>query len=128
MKQSRTLEADPLHSDSHMNQLVTYISAIKTGIPDRLISERQIKEDNLLDDGIVTTCREQTISFVNGVTIRQSMEIDQDVGHHRAACPECWISYEVVSAPPGLDISPKRKVFANKCQEAFWLKINAIQQ
>lgn len=111
-----------------MNKLVTYISAIKTGSPEGLISDRQLQEDKRQDDGLITTCTEQTVSFVNGVTIRHSMEIDQDDDNHLAACPECWISYEVVSAPPGLNISPRRKVFVNQCQEAFWLKINTVQQ
>lgn len=111
-----------------MNKLATYISAITTGNPEGVITQRQVKEDTRQDDGLVTTCTEQMVDFVNGVTILQSMEIDQDDHNHLAACPECWISYEVVSAPPGLNISPRRKVFVNQCQEAFWLKINTVQQ
>ncbi|AKH21861.1 hypothetical protein [Sedimenticola thiotaurini] len=107
-----------------MNKLATYISAIKNGTPDKLIADRQLKEERVKDDDLVTEYREQTVRFVNGVTIQQSIEVDLDNTVQSSACPECWISYKVVAEPADLNIVPKRKVFVNACQESFWLKIN----
>lgn len=121
-------EAEQIHFDSDMNKLATYISAIKNDTPDKLVSERLLTEDRVQDDGVVTAYTEQTVRFVNGVTIQQSIEMDLENADHTTACRECWISYEVISEPADLNILPKRKVFVNECQETFWLKINMRQR
>lgn len=110
-----------------MNDLFIYVSAIKNNNHGRFVVERTLTDDTFEEDGIVTEYKEQTVTFSNGVIIKQCIELEQGEVSQDAVCPECWIGYEVLSEPYGLNIFPKRKNFVSKCQESFWLKINATR-
>ncbi|MEZ6926573.1 MULTISPECIES: hypothetical protein [unclassified Aeromonas] len=60
------------------------------------------------------------------IIVRQQSEqhSEQDEESSPQLCPECWISYRVVTSP--IPITPARKLFHNPCQEAFWLKMQEI--
>jgi len=66
--------------------------------------------------------REILYTFNNGVQILYRMESDTFQADH--VCRECWVSYEVVH-DGGYVISPQKKQFYNRCQERFWLKMQA---
>jgi len=70
---------------------------------------------------------ELVVTFIDGVTVKQSIELEDNINASDMICAECWISYEVAPDPEGLNISPKRKHFINRYQEIFWLKINAVK-
>lgn len=108
-----------------MNNLFTYVSAIKSELPNELIVEKILSEESYEDNGVLTENSELIVTFKNGVTVKQSVELDSNIKVSDMTCAECWISYQVILEPEGVNISPKRKNFINKCQESFWLKINA---
>lgn len=54
--------------------------------------------------------------------ICHQLELDEEPSPQ--LCPECWISYRVVTSP--IPITPVRKLFHNPCQEACWLKMQQI--
>jgi hypothetical protein len=110
-----------------MSNLCTYVSAINSELPNELIVEKALSEESFEENGILTENSELVVIFSNGVTIKQSVELDSNIIVPGMACAECWISYEVISEPKEIDISPKQKSFTNKCQESFWLKISAAQ-
>jgi len=64
--------------------------------------------------------------FDNGVVIRYQREQDLALPDDDQQCSECWLSYEVVETASRA-ISPARKVFYNRCQLDFWLKIQKRQ-
>ncbi|MDW6002250.1 hypothetical protein [Vibrio mangrovi] len=109
-----------------MNQLFTYISAIRQE-SGALIAGQQLYQDVTEEDGVLVENSELIVTFHNGVIMKQSIESEHQEEPTDLACAECWISYEIISEPEGLRITPKRKTFINTCQEAFWLKINAVQ-
>lgn len=108
-----------------MNNLFTYVSAIKSELPNKLIVKKNLSAESYEENGILTENSELIVTFKNGVTIKQSVEFDSNIKVSDMTCAECWISYQVISEPEGVNISPKLKNFTNKCQESFWLKINA---
>jgi len=67
-----------------MNKLATYIFPIKNGIPYKIVSERLLTEDRIQEDGVVTVYTEQTVRFVNGITIQQH------VGWGEVRSPTFW--------------------------------------
>ena len=111
-----------------MENIFTYISAIKNESSNELIIERSFSDQSYEEDGILIESSELMVAFVNGVIVKQCIEIDSCVANEIVksdmVCDECWISYQVVSEPDELNVLPKRKHFINKCQESFWLKIN----
>ena len=108
-----------------MNNLFTYVRAIASEPQDSLITSSTNTDLSYQDDGIKVECTERCFNFANGAVIKQTVELEVIAAPSDAVCPECWINYEVVSEPQGFTISPQRKVFINKCQESFWLKMNA---
>lgn len=110
-----------------MNNLFTYISAMKDESPSGLIAEKVLSEQSFEEDGVLTESSELIVTFTNGVSVKQSVEFEHGEVTSGTVCTECWISYEVVAEPKGLYVKPKRKDFINKCQESFWLKINQVQ-
>lgn len=110
-----------------MNNLFTYVSAIKSESLSELIVGKSLSEESYEEDGILTVNSELVVTFENGVTIKQSVEFDSNIKVSNMTCAECWISYQVISEPEGINISPKQKNFINTCQESFWLKINTAK-
>lgn len=115
-----------------MNNLSTYVAAINQVVVNKAASNEFITEqlfatDSSEDDGIVTESTERLVTFANGVQVKQTIEFDDVEEDADVVCAECWISYAVISAPEGLMIQPQRKHFINKCQEAFWLKMQRAQ-
>ena len=103
-----------------MHNLFTYVAAI-LGQPSPLtISQQTVEQSSWQDQGFAVSKQVAEYRFDNGAVIRRTIE--QDNFPTEAACAECWISYEVVSAGQvASGISPARKVFENACRESFWL-------
>lgn len=110
-----------------MNNLFTYISAMKNESPSDLIAEKALSEQSFEEDGVLTESSELIVIFTNGVSVKQSVEFEHDEAVSDTVCTECWISYEVVAEPTELNVKPKRKCFINQCQESFGLKMNQVQ-
>jgi len=109
-----------------MHRLSTYIRVINQ-IPDRVsVVEENCTESSYLDDGVQIFERETVYQFDNGVEVIQKLEWDsantENSNNHDTACVDFWLSYEV-SKSNGCAIEPAIKQFHNRCQEAFWLKI-----
>ena len=72
------------------------------------------------DQGFEVVRDVRIFRFENGARIAQIIE--QDDFPSELACAECWISYEVLSAPDsGISVDPPKKTFDNHCRESFWL-------
>jgi len=110
-----------------MNNLSTYVSAIKNGSRDGFIVSSDYVDLSYQDEEISVECSECYFHFSNGAVIKQTLEQDMDESPADVVCAECWISYQVVSAPDDLSIRPQTKSFINRCQESFWLKMTASQ-
>ena len=92
-----------------MNNLFTYISAMKEE-PDCLsIVEKVLNKQTSEDDGILMENSELFVKFNNGVTVRKLTERELSGHITDAVCEECWISYEVTEQPSALNIAPKKK-------------------
>ena len=59
-----------------MNNLFTYVSTITRAPENEFIVERNIVNELIEDDGVVTQYSDQIVKFINGVTIKQSIEKD----------------------------------------------------
>lgn len=110
-----------------MNHLFTYVRAINDDANPLIESRVVIEQEQLEEDGILTDYGEYRYVFNNGVVIKQTLETEQGDDANEVTCPECWISYEVLSQPQGIEVSPKQKHFINRCQQSFWLKISQAQ-
>lgn len=110
-----------------MNDLFKYVSALHEENVEFSIAEQVLRESTAIEDGIFVESSELVVQFENGVTLKRQIERDHADRHDDDVCSEYWISYEVVSQPISLDVMPKKKTFTNRCQEAFWLKMNKIQ-
>lgn len=106
-----------------MNNLCTYIAATKGDVSSVILESSQSFDKSYIDQDIVVNCLESIFHFSNGVVIKLCTESDLTEANDQV-CPECWISYEVISEIGDTKISPKRKTFINRCQETFWLRIN----
>ncbi|MFV0576605.1 MAG: hypothetical protein ACK5NC_14485 [Vibrio sp.] len=109
-----------------MENLFTYIQAIKEDTSKVSILDRVESTASFEQDGIITDTYELTVRFDNGVLLRKTTEQDQ-LDDSDSICAECWISYELIESPENLNIRPRKKTFINTCQEAFWLKINQVR-
>ena len=107
-----------------MNSLVTYINAIRRQPGAVEITDQLTRTSRYQDDESEIVEEETTYRFANGVVIRHTIE--QDSAPSDLICEECWISYEVLDAAE-LQISPPRKLFHNRCQQDFWLKMQAVR-
>ncbi|MEZ8410788.1 hypothetical protein VHE8714_03402 [Vibrio splendidus] len=124
---ARRYVPDSLEQAGVMNNLFTYISAMKNE-PDGLsIVEKVINKQTSEEDGILMENSDLFVKFNNGVAIKKLTERELSGHVTGAVCEECWISYEVTEQPSALNIAPKKKNFTNQCQESFWLKINKVQ-
>lgn len=105
-----------------MHRLYTYLCAIHMlPSPVKTINETKTFErfsegENMIEE------REILYVFNNGVQVLYRME--SDTFQADDVCRECWISYEV-QHDGGYAISPQKKQFYNRCQERFWLKMQA---
>ncbi|WP_417069807.1 hypothetical protein [Niveibacterium terrae] len=72
------------------------------------------------DQGFEVIREARIFRFEDGARIAQIVE--QDDFPSGLACAECWISYEVLSAPDsGVAVDPPKKTFDNHCRESYWL-------
>lgn len=105
-----------------MNRLYTYISAINSNNSlVRIINKIEKVQKKLDDEGVIEEC-EIIYEFDNSVKILYKMESDSFESDQD--CQECWISYKVLNNGEYY-ISPAKKHFYNKCQEAFWIKMQS---
>lgn len=93
-----------------MNNLFAYVSMMKSHSENESIVERNVVEELLEDDGIVTQYSEQIVKFRNDVTIKQSIEKDVGSSNTEVVCEETFINYEVLFEPENCGIMSKRKV------------------
>ncbi|MCC4820548.1 hypothetical protein LMH81_28945, partial [Vibrio lentus] len=78
-----------------MNNLFTYISAMKEE-PDGLsIVEKTLNKQTFEEDCILMENSDLFVKFNNGVAVRKLTERELSVNMTDAVCEECWISYEV---------------------------------
>lgn len=105
-----------------MNSLITYIKAIHNQSAGVSVNDSESNTCSYSDDGAEITKNQTIYRFDNGVIISYTVEQDNIPSGPEVICEECWISYEVVESGP-LKITPLRKVFSNRCQESFWLKV-----
>ncbi|SHE69086.1 hypothetical protein [Vibrio gazogenes] len=110
-----------------MNNLFTYVLAMKENIAGLSVLEETRHDNRVEDDGHIIENSELVVRFENGVILRKQTEVDQTEPVNDEICAECWITYEVLSQPEHVTITPNRKSFTNQCQENFWLKINQTQ-
>ncbi|MGF1725352.1 hypothetical protein [Photobacterium nomapromontoriensis] len=109
-----------------MNNLFTYISAMKEE-PDGLsIVEKVLNKQSVEENGTLMENSELLVKFDNGVAVRKRTERELSGYITESVCEECWISYDVIEQPSTLNIAPQKKNFTNQCQESFWLKINKV--
>ena len=74
------------------------------------------------EDGFVVTRETVTYRFTDGAAILCTTEQDS-IPAEAEVCPECWITYEVVSDGDSTErITPTRMTFDSNCREAFWLR------
>jgi hypothetical protein len=106
-----------------MNNLCTYIATTKGDVNSVTLESSRSFDKSYIDHDIVVSCIESIFHFTNGVVMKFCSESDLTEANEQV-CPECWISYEIISETGDTQISPKRKTFINQCQETFWLKIN----
>lgn len=110
-----------------MNNLFTYIAAVNGANTEvDLLNERH-SDNSYQEDEVNVVSTTSTFSFSNGVTLQKREEFD-DLVVDGGICQECWISYSVLKQPGSLEVKPKTKMFTNRCQESFWLKINHVQR
>lgn len=106
-----------------MNNLYRYIAAIKEESNSLTIVSQESQDKSYLDQGVNVQCSESFYHFSNGVTVKYCIE-SEDCLVNELVCPECWISYEVVCETENTAIRPRKKIFTNQCQGAFWLKMS----
>lgn len=114
-----------------MHQLYRYIAAIKGEQSSIKLVDRIAVDTSYDDAGVRVEGEEVTFRFSNGVSLDMKTEFEhlspENEGADDLICSEYWISYRVSSVPPGLSVTPQEKFFTNRCQEAFWLKMQRIQ-
>lgn len=110
-----------------MNNLFTYVLAVKEHIVGLSVLETTQHGSCIEDDDTFIESRELVVRFENGVTLRKQTEVDHTELVSDALCSECWISYEIIAQPDSLSITPNQKSFTNQCQEDFWLKMSKVQ-
>ncbi len=79
-----------------MNNLFTYVSALKEESPGLCIVEKVLLDNSFEDEGILITSTELTVKFENGVTLKQQIEFEGNDNPTDMVCSECWISYEII--------------------------------
>ncbi len=103
-----------------MENLHAYVAAIHERPSAVAVSGRTVEKTSWLDQGHEVVKEVTDFRFDNEVVIRRTVE--RDSFPSGAACAECWITYEVISAGKTVaGVSPSRKVFENACRESFWL-------
>ncbi|MEJ2765266.1 hypothetical protein VV869_15000 [Photobacterium sp. MCCC 1A19761] len=114
-----------------MNNLSTYVSALKGKETKVAIVEHQFTQHQCEEGGVTIDSVEHIVTFSNGVTLAMRQEFDHpdtfSEGVPEGICAECWITYEITDNLQYLPIRPRKKSFTNRCQEAFWLKINEVR-
>lgn len=106
-----------------MHALHRYIAAINAAVSDATISQRTLTDNRYEEAGLEIVSQQGLYTFCDGVVVRRRFEMEQDPADSAQACPECWIDYQVISTPQGVEVSPRQKAFSNKCQELFWLRM-----
>ncbi|MDC0610389.1 hypothetical protein OAP63_06615 [Vibrio sp.] len=109
-----------------MENLSCYVLSLQHPVSDLKLINLETENTRYFDDGVWIESSSELATFSNGVVLRKQQEIDHE-DNPEVVCDECWICYEVISAPDQLNITPKKKVFTNRCQESFWLKMTQQQ-
>lgn len=107
-----------------MTRLAHYLMAMKTPAYDGSVTvvAREQYDRSYQDQEVHVIYVESLVRFNDGALIRCSEELDQV--ESEALCAECWLTYQVVEHPE-TPIEPAAKHFTNRCQQAFWLKMQA---
>lgn len=85
------------------------------------VAQYSLEQGASVDGDIRVHWQKGEYQFSNGAVVSVHLEWDE-VLEEGAACPECWISYEVVNQPERAVISPQSKQFISHCQVGFWLR------
>lgn len=113
--------------DNLLNSLFNYVLALEENVAGLSIIETVSDNSCVEDDGVVIEINELVVTFENGVMLKKQTERDHIAQINDEVCSECWITYEVLAQPKGVNVVPNRKNFTNHCQEVFWLKMNKVQ-
>ena len=111
-----------------MTHLHAYIAAINAAPSAQQIAKRELTDHSFEEAGIEVTAQTGVYTFANGVVVQREFELEQSEPDPSQSCQECWIGYKVLSLPDGLEVQPRSKAFANKCQELFWMRMTARDQ
>ncbi|TKB49806.1 hypothetical protein FCL40_06505 [Ferrimonas sediminicola] len=106
-----------------MHRLSSYIRAIQCGSGVVSLTGQVETLADHRDELAQVQVRECRYRFSNGVQLLYRCE-EELTDCAESMCPECWLSYRVVD-PRGLTIRPMEKSFSNRCQQQFWLKMQA---
>jgi hypothetical protein len=99
--------------------LVIYIAAILGRASPVHIREVERSTTTWPEEGFSVLQEVAIYRFSDGARLRRTTEQDS-LPAEVEACPECWITYEVLDSAPA--ISPARIRFNSSCREAFWLR------
>ena len=65
--------------------------------------------------------------FHDGVILQCTEEIELSIPDNDSQCPERWIVWQVIDSAE-CSVLPQRKEFFNACQQAFWLKMQMVEE
>ena len=110
-----------------MNSLYRYLHVIayqeQEGLPS--VVKVSSADHSYEDAGTNVTCTASRYEFSDGAIICCTEESDDD--ENDALCAEYWLTYRVLEHPEKV-IEPATKQFTNRCQQAFWLKMQAVSR
>jgi hypothetical protein len=108
-----------------MRHLANYIAAARQFHSTLGIESATRDVSTWQEDGFEVTQETVTYRFADGAAILCTTERDS-IPAEAGVCPECWITYEVVSDGSSNErITPARMTFDSNCREAFWIKYHA---
>ncbi len=102
-----------------MNNLFTYVSAIKFGSEKYSIEHQELHDRSYYDEDMYIDSKEKVVHFSNGVVLKEHVEFDSEQSNDLDICPECWITYQVIEQPEGVSIRPNKKSFISRCKSLF---------
>ncbi|ELP5691542.1 hypothetical protein QTV06_004660 [Enterobacter ludwigii] len=105
-----------------MHRLYTYLCAIHA-LPSSVNTVNKTETLKRFSEG-ENTIEECEILYVFNNDVQILYRMESEIFQSNDVCHECWVSYDVVH-DGGYGISPQKKQFYNRCQENFWLKMQA---
>lgn len=100
--------------------LASYVKAIHAFPDGQGVILESEERTSWSDQGFEVVRDARIFRFENGARIARIIE--QDDFPSELICAECWISYEVLTAPDsGIAVDPPKKTFDNHCRESYWL-------